>query len=464
MPWQDPERLKEEFTMTDVGLSNLKPFSGPMLSRLAKSSMLFAALLLVGCATQRPLMPTPSVYSLGIKQPFATSLPTELKTVNARLLYVTDRVPEPQQDGRLDYGVGRDPALAVGEAVVNIGGDTTWEELASDARTGVRARTLTLGVVSVKELARTPKYPLPYTLVDGWPVTAADSERKLQEVGSTVHEMLQGRLAAAPRKELLIYVHGVGNTFDDALYTTAELWHFLGREFVPVAYTWPAGHGGLLRGYNYDRESSEFTVFHFKRFLTWLSSLPDVEGIHIIAHSRGSDVVVTSLRELVIEARARGEHPQDRYKLRNVVLAAPDLNIEVLLQRTTTEAVTWAAERWTTYTSPGDKAISISEYLFDGGRFGRARYTSIDDLPREFTEFFAAEFGTARDIVIEYEGEGEVGGQYGHNYFRTNPAVASDLVLAVRYGRNPGADQGRPLKHLGAIFWEIDDNYLQSLN
>ena len=45
------------------------------------------------------------------------------------------------------------------------------------------------------------------------------------------------------------------DSFEDAIFRIAELWHFLGREGVPIAYTWPAGHPGLLRGYNYDRES-----------------------------------------------------------------------------------------------------------------------------------------------------------------------------------------------------------------
>jgi hypothetical protein len=65
-------------------------------------------------------------------------------------------------------------------------------------------------------------------------------------------------------------------------------------------------------------------------------------------------------------------------------------------------------------------------------------------------------------VVIEYEGK--FGGQHGHNYFRTNPAVASDLVLTVRYGRDPGAEHGRPLEHRGAIFWKIGDDYLRSID
>jgi hypothetical protein len=65
-------------------------------------------------------------------------------------------------------------------------------------------------------------------------------------------------------------------------------------------------------------------------------------------------------------------------------------------------------------------------------------------------------------VVIEYEGK--FGGQHGHNYFRTNPAVASDLVLTARYGCDPGAEHGRPLEHRGAVFWKIDDDYLRSID
>ena len=79
----------------------------------------------------------------------------------------------------------------------------------------------------------------------------------------------------------------------------AELWHFLGREGLPIIYTWPAGYPGIF-GYTYDRESSEFTVFHLKQAIRWLAKLPEVENIHLLAHSRGTDVTVSAVRELVI--------------------------------------------------------------------------------------------------------------------------------------------------------------------
>ncbi len=441
---------------------DLKLLAIPMPSWMARGVFLLAAVLLLGgCSSQRTLMSTPDIYALGIMQPFADTLPAELKTVDVNIMYATDRVPEPREDGRLDYGMGRDHTLAIGEAVVNIGGDTSWEKLAADARTGVRSLTLNLGIDSVTERARGPKGSIVYYGPDGNLVATAEGVQKLEAVSSTINDMIRGRLTAAPRNEILLFVHGVGNSFDDALYATAELWHYLGREFVPIAYSWPAGKRGLVRGYNYDRESSEFTVFHFKRFLEWAAALPEVEGIHIIAHSRGTDVVFTAIRELVIAARAAGENPQERFKLRNVVIAAPDINIKVSLQRTEREGTRWAAERWTTYTSARDKAIGSSEWLSGGRRFGKARYDNIDEYAKIWVENFSDVEAESRDSVIQYEGRR--GGAFGHDYFRSNPAVSSDLVLTVRYGYPPGAENGRPLNPVEGLFWKIDDDYLKPL-
>ena len=82
-------------------------------------------------------------------------------------------------------------------------------------------------------------------------------------------------------------------------------------------------------------------------------------------------------------------------------------------------------------------------------------------MAKMWAENFAHVDSASRDSVIQYEGQS--GGRYGHNYFRTNPAVASDLVLTVRYGRLPGAENGRPLEQVGGLFWRIDDNYLTNL-
>ena len=61
----------------------------------------------------------------------------------------------------------------------------------------------------------------------------------------------------------------------------------------------------------------------------------------------------------------------------------------------------------------------------------------------------------ARITVVNFEGKST---GYGHSYFRTNPAVSSDLVLMIRYGFKPG-DAGRPLEHIGLNFWRVPEGY-----
>jgi hypothetical protein len=62
----------------------------------------------------------------------------------------------------------------------------------------------------------------------------------------------------------------------------------------------------------------------------------------------------------------------------------------------------------------------------------------------------------ARVTVVNFEGEHSTG--YGHDYFRTNAAVSSDLVLKIRYGFKPG-EAGRPLEHIGLNFWRVPEGY-----
>ena len=44
----------------------------------------------------------------------------------------------------------------------------------------------------------------------------------------------------------------------------------------------------------HDRESGEFTVYHLKQCLRAVAACPDVERVHLIAHSRGTDVTISA--------------------------------------------------------------------------------------------------------------------------------------------------------------------------
>src|SRR5208282_943825 len=105
-----------------------------------------------------------------------------------------------------------------------------------------------------------------------------------------------------------------------------------------------------------------------KYFLQMLAQCPGVERIHVIAHSRGCDVAVTALRELHIGYRAQGKETQVELKLENLVLAAPDLDQDVFMQRFMAENLMRAAKRTTIYASTSDKAIEFADLVFAGRR------------------------------------------------------------------------------------------------
>jgi len=198
-------------------------------------------LFLAGCASPRPLMRVPNLY-IGEGAPeLFTALPSELQDNRVDLLYVTDRLPETDDDGVLTYGYGRSRSVAFGSAIVTIEPELTWDELQRVSLEQDRSTRLSLHLDSLEERGRFPETPRPIVLINGeaQPAPAVLETSRITE--QSFQAEIRRRLALAPKPEVVLFVHGYNNEFEDAAQTLAELWHFLGREHVPLLYTWPAG-------------------------------------------------------------------------------------------------------------------------------------------------------------------------------------------------------------------------------
>ena len=427
------------------------------LNRKLIVSLVCLALLLVGCSGARKMMPTPNVH-LDENRDFYGDLHPRLKSTEVPLFFVTDRAPEQDEQGNLRYGYGRSNSLAFGSAVVDLGRDITWEELLEASRTQLRLKSVNLELRDVKEIVRGPGTPLPYAKIDGKIVERPDLVKQNEDAIQAFRHAMIEQLKLTPRKEVFIFIHGYHNTFDDAAFAMAELWHFMGRIGVPIIYTWPAGYPGMF-GYTYDRESSEFTVYHLRKVLSQIASIPEVEKVHLIAHSRGTDVAVTALRELTLQARAAGIDPQEKLKMHNIILAAPDLDLQVAEQRMVGDRLAETANRFTIYTSPKDKAIGFAAKLF-ASPVGRLGTLGMEQLPETVTRDF--EYGTSNFAIVNFSGATDAtksqGDRYGHSYFRDAPTVSSDVVLILRDDLDPGTP-GRPLESLGLKFWRVPPGY-----
>jgi esterase/lipase superfamily enzyme len=414
-------------------------------------------LILTGCAGARVMMPTPNVL-LDPTRDFYSGLESELKRTEVPLFYVTDRAPETDPEGGLRYGYERSSSVAFGSAVVDLGVDLTWEQLLAASRTQRRLAPVKLELRGLSEIVRTPETPLPFREVDGRIVEEPELAAQREQAIEVFRRHLVRRLELTPRKEVFVFVHGYNNTFADACFAMAELWHFLGRIGVPIVYTWPAGYPGLF-GYTYDRESSEFTVYHLRTALRLIASYPEVEKIHLISHSRGTDVALAAVRELTIAARGAGLDPRKEFKIHNFILAAPDLDVQVAAVRIIGDKIPLSVQRLTIYTSPEDKAIGVATKLFASprgriGKFGEEQLTGGIKA--------AVDYSTANLAIVNFttaEGAiGSLGDRYGHSYFRDAPAVASDVVLILRDDLDPGPP-GRPLTPLSHHLWRVPAGY-----
>jgi esterase/lipase superfamily enzyme len=395
-------------------------------------------------------MPAPNLYTQPGAPPLFNNLPESLKTSRAELVYVTDRKPEQDESGNLIYGYGRSQSIAFGTVTVAIEPDSSWAELERASLDPDRGKDLTLRVVNIEEQHRFPRTPLPAVVTGNSIEIDPDALGMVEESEQALRQFLAARLAESPRKEVLLFVHGFNNHFEDAAETLAELWHFLGRDIVPIVYTWPAGRGGAS-GYIYDRESGEFTVFHLKNLIDFLGRIEEIEKVHLMAHSRGTDVLTSAVRELMIQTRAEGRDPIEAYRVENLVLAAPDLDMDVVSQRIIAEYLGTTIEYITVYTSQGDRAVSMAERFFRSR--GRIGTMSPEDLAAADRTLLSEIEGTS---FIEYTGRTD---STGHGYFHSSPAVSSDIVLTLRYGKQPGAEHGRPLRNVAPLFWQVEPGY-----
>jgi esterase/lipase superfamily enzyme len=413
-------------------------------------ALLIAVAALSGCETRPLLMPTPNLHADAVEDPFA-GVPEDRRKSWVEVLYATDRRPDESMPGASLYGYERSLSLAFGACRVDLGAGLSWSELVRLSRTRHRDTEVPISLSWVNELVRFPPTPYRECLEDGKVVPDPRVMARAEACVAQVHRKLQDRLRRCRRKEIFLYVHGFNNSFEDAAVVAAEYWHFLGRVGVPVIFSWPAGSVGPL-SYFIDRESGEFAIHHLKMFLRMLGTCPGLEKVNIVAHSRGTDVLTTAIRELHMECGGEPRATREQFRFGRLVLAAPDLDIGVMRQRGAENGVGAVFERSTVYFRGQDRAIKLAEWLFGSDRrLGQLTIGSMTEEERQAISLFPnMEMIEARvpsaDLV-------------GHGYFHSSPAVSSDVILILRDNRRPGAEHGRPLIPQGPSLWLLPDGY-----
>jgi hypothetical protein len=176
---------------------------------------------------------------------------------------------------------------------------------------------------------------------------------------------LNKRLAEANSNDVLIYVHGVGNSFAQAAKRTAQLSYDLTFPGSSTFYSWPTEDNFL--GYFKDIDVPQMAIDDLANFVKdaadtaaiVCAGIQDCKPgkVNIIAHSHGAKVTIEALKKMIGDLGT-----DDSIALGQIILAAPDVNGKKL-KKAVDEKLSKISERVTIYTNSSDRALWASSLL-----------------------------------------------------------------------------------------------------
>lgn len=177
---------------------------------------------------------------------------------------------------------------------------------------------------------------------------------------------LAAEIASRPsdRRDVVVFVHGFNNGYDEAAFRLVQVAADAGFRGLPVLFTWPS-YSRML-AYGGDREVATASRDALEKLLTDLGRTPGVGRIHLIAHSMGAFLTMEALRQAAIAGRGELDG-----HLGEVILAAPDLDVEVFRQQV---ARLQRPSRISLFVQADDRALAASSTV----AWDRQRLGSLD--------------------------------------------------------------------------------------
>jgi esterase/lipase superfamily enzyme len=249
-----------------------------------------------------------------------------------------------------------------------------------------------------------------------WPSSQpGNSERefvatKIDEVKSQGQVLDWFRRNRGSKRRVLVFVHGFNTSFSEAAFRLAQISHDSHIEAAPVLFTWPSR--GTPIDYLYDKESATYSRFALEDLLTKAAKSPDVGEVTVLAHSMGCWLTVEALRDLALRDKTIPS------KISNVVLASPDIDIDVFRRQLAEMGP--KRPRFTIFTSRNDHALALSRWL--SGEVDRVG--SADP-----TRYAAA--AQALGITVIDTSNVKADDPVGHNAFADSPEMVRLLGLRL---------------------------------
>jgi len=207
--------------------------------------------------------------------------------------------------------------------------------------------------------------------------------------------------------EAFLFIHGYNVSFDDAVRRTAQLFHDLQFDGVPILFSWP-GENAWWR-YASAEDATDSSARFLEQFIADVLGGNELTAVNVIAHSLGTRVLTRALERLALRNSPAA--------FANIVMAAPDINVADF--DAVTEALAASARRSTIYSSSGDTALLISKAFHSYPRIGEAPPQRV-----------SARIDTIDASAIKQD-------LLGHSYFSNSVTVMKDIFLLVKEGLPP---------------------------
>ena len=157
------------------------------------------------------------------------------------------------------------------------------------------------------------------------------------------------------KDQAVVFVHGYNNTFDYALYRTAQMAYDLKFDGAAFLYSWPSL--GDFSGYGYDRESSMQAEPYLRQYLELVLKETGAKEVSVIAHSMGNLPLLQVLRDV-------GPTLGPDVRLNQIIMAAPDIDRNVF------ENIAADLQKYgrglTLYASANDRAMQAARRVAGG--------------------------------------------------------------------------------------------------
>lgn len=214
-------------------------------------------------------------------------------------------------------------------------------------------------------------------------------------------------------KSVLFYIHGFNTGLDTAARRAGQLTYDLDWSGPSFFFSWPSQDS--FKDYPNDKEKARGSRNDLQEVFEEIAKT-EADRIVVIAHSMGTDLLTQTLERMALNS------PDALAKIKNVILAAPDINatnfrtdiVPVFQQMREADE----AFNVTLYASAEDSALKVSEALQGDKRIGMLPSPDADERAR----LFPVQVVDATSAVTNF---------FGHTYINDNPTVIEDVYCMI---------------------------------